>query len=74
MEEIRRVSREHRLAEEQANALKFLQQAEEQERERIRNEEVNDAIAIEDALLFDRDSTMPCNGGTNQHDVDCFSG
>ena len=49
MEEIRRVSREHRLAEEQANALKFLQQAEEQERERIRNEEVNDAIAIEDA-------------------------
>ena len=49
LEEMANLSRERSQAEEQAQALKFLRQAEDQERERIRNKEVEEAIAMEDA-------------------------
>ena len=52
MEEVRRLSRERRLEEEQAEALNFLQQVEDDERERIQNKDLEEAM---EGLDFDED-------------------
>lgn len=48
MEEVLRLSREQRQAEEEVEALNFLDQVEDREREKIRSKELEEAFAMED--------------------------